>query len=115
MNTLSSMPQTSVAGALSANPAMDPKTQRLDKAAHQFEAMLLQEMLKPLAQHNDIDGNKESDGGGSGPMEGFGIEAIAGSLARSNALGFAYRIESALQHASVAKSAKDVPLSSEKI
>jgi len=80
-----------------ASASANPKAQQLDRAAHQFEAMLLQEMLKPLGQHADISGENSDGGeGSSSPLESFGIEAIAGSLAHSNALGFAGRIESAL-------------------
>lgn len=65
-----------------ASASANPKAQQLDRAAHQFEAMLLQEMLKPLGQHADISGENSDGGeGSSSPLESFGIEAIAGSLA----------------------------------
>ena len=71
------------------------KAQRLNKAAHQFEAMLLGEMLKPLTK-TDEDALSGTESGSS-PLQSFGMEAVAGSLANSNALGFAKQIEKALQ------------------
>ena len=84
-------------------PAPTLPTQRMDKAAHQFEAMLLQELLKPLTASED-DGNGDSGEGSlggsstSGPLESFGTQAVAESLANSGALGFARQIERSLQH-----------------
>ena len=72
------------------------RTERLHKAAHQFEAMMLGEMLKPLAQASEDAGNGD-DKTASGPLQSFGMEAVAGALSRSNALGFAQQIERALQ------------------
>ena len=79
---------------VSQSAASAAKNQRLTKAAHQFEAMLLGEMLKPLGKTDDEAMNGESSG--SNPMQSFGVEAIAGSLANSGALGFAKQIEAAL-------------------
>lgn len=72
------------------------KAQRLTKAAHQFEAMLLGEMLKPLGK-TDEEALSGSDSSGSNPLQSFGVEAVAGALANSGALGFAKQIETALQ------------------
>lgn len=71
------------------------KAQRLTKAAHQFEAMLLGEMLKPLGK-TDEEAVSGADSSGSNPLQSFGVEAVAGSLANSGALGFAKQIEAAL-------------------
>ncbi len=90
------------------------KTQRLHKAAHQFEAMMLGEMLKPLTQTSE-DALNGADGTTSGPLQSFGTEAVAGSLANSNALGFAQQIERALSgHRSATKAASVAPSGSEK-
>lgn len=112
MSTLSTIGQTST---ISSASAADPKSQKVHHAAQQFEAMLLQEMLKPLSQHEDTNSNGDALGAGagaSGPMESFGIEAVASSLARSGALGFASRIESALQRSSNGTKTQKLPLHS---
>ena len=99
MNT--TIPTTSVA-----QTATDAyKAQRLTKAAHQFEAMMLGEMLKPLGK-SDEDALKGSDSSGTNPLQSFGVEAIAGALANSGALGFAKQIEQAL-HKSAARSVEN--------
>ncbi len=72
------------------------KAQRLTKAAHQFEAMMLGEMLKPLGKTDD-EALQGAESSGSNPLQGFGVEAVAGALANSGALGFAKQIEQALQ------------------
>ena len=99
-----------VAGATVAQSAADAaKAQRLSKAAHQFEAMLLGEMLKPLGKSGEqvVDG---SDDGNANPLQSFGVEAIAGTLANSGALGFAKQIQQALQST---KSAAAPPVSAD--
>ncbi len=90
------------------------RTERLHKAAHQFEAMMLGEMLKPLAQASEDAGNDDSKST-SGPLQSFGMEAVAGALSNSNALGFARQIERALaRHATPTKASALAPSGSEK-
>ena len=72
------------------------KAQRLTKAAHQFEAMLLGEMLKPLGKTED-EAMSGAESSGSNPLQSLGVEAVAGALANSGALGFARQIAQALQ------------------
>ncbi len=78
-------------------PTADPRAQRLHTAANQFEAMLLQEMMKPLAAKPEENGLSADEDAQSGPLQGFGVQAVAESLARSGALGFAKQIEGALK------------------
>ncbi len=57
----------------------------------------MQEMLKPLAAKPADPESASSDSDSqSGPLQGFGIQAMAESLAHSGALGFAKQIEQAL-------------------
>lgn len=68
---------------------------RLHQAAEQFEAMLLKDLLKPLSESEGMGGG--SDGGGqSGTLQQFAVDAIAGTMATSGALGFAKQIEQTL-------------------
>ena len=108
---------TPIAGLSSAAPpasACTQQPQKLDRAAHQFEAMLLQELLKPLTASDDTGGASEDDSltasSSSGPLESFGTQAVAESLANSGALGFARQIESSIQHRVVAGSQRDTVL-----
>ena len=68
---------------------------KLVHAAQQFEAVMLGEMMKPLGKPSAIgEGDDEQS---SNPMQGYGVEAVAGALARSGALGFANRIVAAVE------------------
>ncbi|WP_419806642.1 hypothetical protein [Terriglobus sp.] len=64
---------------------------RLHEAAVQFEAMLLKDLLKPLAESAGMGG---AEGGEqTGALQSFAVDAIAGTMAKSGALGFAKQIE----------------------
>ncbi len=76
--------------------AVLPSSNRLREAAQQFEAILLGELLKPLGARVSADGNGEQQE--SGPMESFGLQALAGQIARSGALGLANQMVQSLGH-----------------
>ncbi len=92
MNITAVAPQ---ANSGSATPAVSP---RLHQAASQFEAMLLKDMLKPLGKAATEGDNDDgyTDDREAGPLQGFAVDAVAGSIARSGALGFARQIEQTL-------------------
>ena len=69
---------------------------KLLQAAQEFEAIMLEVILKPLGKPAAIDSD-ENDTGSTGPMQSFGVEAVAGSLARSDALGVAGRIVASVE------------------
>ena len=56
---------------------------------------MLNELMKPLTNSSAIGDTEEADEAGT--MQGFGVEAMAGALARSGALGFAHRIVASLE------------------
>lgn len=74
---------------------------RVHTAAVQFEAMLLQQMVKPLA--TSFSQEEDGDMKEAGPLQSFAGEAVAGSLARSGALGFARQIEETLAQSAAKK------------
>jgi flagellar protein FlgJ len=77
---------------------------KLTHAAQQFEAVMLGELMKPLAKSSGvIDGDGEQSGNA---MQGYGVEAMAGALARSGALGFAHRIVAAVERQSARNSSE---------
>jgi Rod binding domain-containing protein len=67
----------------------------LADAAQQFEAMLLQEMLKPMRTDN-TDGawssDEKSSDSGEDTINGFGVEAVATAIAKSGGLGIARQV-----------------------
>ncbi len=70
---------------------------KLLHAAQQFEAVMLGELMKPLGSSGAI-GSDDEGGGQGGALKSFGVEAMAGALAKSGALGFANRIVSSVEH-----------------
>ena len=67
---------------------------RLHQAAVQFESMLLKDLLKPLSESEGMGGAE--DGGQTGTLQTFAVDAIASTMAKSGALGFARQIEQTL-------------------
>ena len=79
---------------------------KLADAAQQFEAMFLQEMLKPMRK--GVDGESDDDGdkggemsSGSDTMSSYGTEALAGAIAKAGGVGIARQIVAkvGLEHA----------------
>ena len=70
---------------------------RLTDAAQQFEGMLLQELLKPMRQHEfcaddsrTVDGDQVEDG--EDTLRSFGAEVMATAIAKAGGLGIAKRV-----------------------
>ena len=63
---------------------------RLVRAAHQFEAMMMKELLAPLSQKSAVfeDGTGEE----TGVLGQFACESLAGALSAGGGLGIANRI-----------------------
>jgi peptidoglycan hydrolase FlgJ len=69
------------------------KQAKLADAAQQFEAMLLQEMLKPLRSgENSWGGEEKSDDSSSDTMSSFGTEAVAKAISKGGGLGIARQV-----------------------
>ncbi|HWZ51310.1 MAG TPA: hypothetical protein VNW54_07585 [Granulicella sp.] len=62
---------------------------RLTTASHQFEASMLQELLKPLQQQSGLsDSDKDGDDSDSNSsLREFGTEVMAGALSQRGGLG----------------------------
>ena len=70
---------------------------RLVKAAHEFEAQLMKELLKPMTEGNDLSG--EGDARGSGGVLGeFAAETLGRALSEQGGLGIASGIVRSLSH-----------------
>jgi Rod binding domain-containing protein len=73
-----------------AHPAPEP---RLAMAAHEFEAQLMKELLRPLTRSGGLLGDEvESEAGGTGTLGEFATESLAESLSVHGGLGIANRI-----------------------
>jgi Rod binding domain-containing protein len=80
------------AAARSSAPAPSP---RLVNAAHEFEAQMMKELLKPMATAgtDPLTGEDEDSGAGSGTALGeFATEALGRALSERGGLGIANKI-----------------------
>jgi flagellar protein FlgJ len=69
------------------------KQAKLVDAAQQFEATMLQELLKPLQHGQDSWGGEvKSDDSASDTISGFGTEAIAKAISKGGGFGIAKQI-----------------------
>ncbi|MGF7182878.1 hypothetical protein [Tunturiibacter psychrotolerans] len=66
---------------------------KLVDAAQQFEATMLQELLKPMQHGQSSWGDEEkSEDSASDTISGFGTEAIAKAISKSGGFGIARRV-----------------------
>ena len=73
-----------------ASGKVDPK---LVDGAHQFEAMMLEQILKPLNfGGSPDDSGTENEGGAAGTIRGFGTDAVAKAVATGGGFGLARQI-----------------------
>jgi hypothetical protein len=69
-----------------------PASPRLVRAAHEFEAQMMKELLRPITQHDE--GGDETGYGGA--LSEFAGEALAQSLSRAGGIGMGKRIMASL-------------------
>ena len=83
-------------------PAMDSAAasgssdSRLERSAHEFEAQLMKELLKPLTGHDLLAG--DDDATESGALGEFASESLAGALSARGGFGISNRILGELSH-----------------
>ena len=79
--------QLAAAGNSSAGAAPSP---RLVNAAHEFEAQMMKELLKPLTSaEGTVDGSSDSEPGSNGALGEFAAEALGRGLSVQGGLGIA--------------------------
>lgn len=74
---------------------------RLVRAAHEFEAQMMKEMLKPMTGNDALTGEDQSSGGGAGSnaaLGEFASEALGKALSQRGGFGIANRIIHDLSH-----------------
>jgi Rod binding domain-containing protein len=85
---------TAATGSVSsqATTAVTPQP-RLVKAAHEFEAQMMQELLKPMMASNGLDGeDNETASGSGGALGAFASEALGRGLSEHGGFGIASSI-----------------------
>lgn len=70
------------------------KQAKLVDAAQQFEAMMLQEMLKPMRGEEDSWGGEENGDNASDTIKSFGTEAFAKAISKGGGFGIAKQVVS---------------------
>ena len=66
---------------------------RLVRAAHEFEAQMMNELLKPMTSGNGLDGeDSDSASGSSGALGEFATEALGRALSDQGGFGIATNI-----------------------
>jgi Rod binding domain-containing protein len=88
---------TSVAGT---GDAATPQP-RLVRAAHEFEAQMMKELMKPMTRADSLTGEDEGSDSGSGSggaLGEFASEALAQALSQGGGFGIATRIVKDLSH-----------------
>jgi peptidoglycan hydrolase FlgJ len=80
--------------SIQADTGIDAQKQaKLVDAAQQFEAMMLQEMLKPMRGGQDSwGGNEKSDDSASDTISSFGTEAFAKAISKGGGFGIAKQV-----------------------
>jgi Rod binding domain-containing protein len=72
---------------------------RLVKAAHEFEAQMMQELMKPMTQKSSLTGDDaDTDSGSGGALGEFASEALGRSLSERGGFGIASQIVKELSH-----------------
>jgi Rod binding domain-containing protein len=72
---------------------------KLAKAAHEFEAQMMNELLKPLTASGGLTGDEDAGLGSAGALGGFASEALGRALSEHGGLGIAGSVVRSLSHA----------------
>jgi Rod binding domain-containing protein len=76
-----------------AEQAPQTTSPRLVKAAHEFEAQMMEELLKPMTASDSLmGGDGDGDAGSVGALGEFATEALGQALSRAGGFGIADRI-----------------------
>jgi peptidoglycan hydrolase FlgJ len=82
-----------------ATPAQT-KNPKLERSAHEFEASLMAELLKPLQEGDGLTGEGSDSGAGSeGALAGFASQSLARAISERGGFGIADRILHQLESA----------------
>ncbi len=74
------------------------RSERLARAAQEFEAQMMKELLKPMTGQDGLAGEQADGGGDAGILGEFSTEALAQAISRQGGFGIANRIVKELSH-----------------
>ena len=80
---------TSMHGAAASGETKAPEP-RMVRAAHEFEAQMMKELLQPMSRNDAL--FREDDGDDKGILGEFASESLAGALSTGGGLGIADRL-----------------------
>jgi len=80
------------AGRAASGQAQSVPQPRLVRAAHEFEAQMMKELLRPLSSGSGLLGDEDSGAGSSGALGEFAGEALGRALSERGGLGIASSI-----------------------
>lgn len=80
-----------------ATAAATAPSQRLVRAAHEFEGQMMKELLKPMTANDGLSGDEDESGSG-GTLGEFASEALGQALSQQGGLGIANQIVKELSH-----------------
>jgi len=69
-----------------------PAQPRLVHAAHEFEAQMMKELLKPMTDGETLTGDDENRSGSNGALGQFASESLGRALSEHGGLGIAHQI-----------------------
>ncbi len=80
-----------------------PEKPRLVRAAHEFEAQMMKELMKPMTASDPLTGDESGDddnstSGSNGAMGEYATEALGRALSEHGGLGIANTIVQKLSH-----------------
>lgn len=84
---------------------------RLVRAAHEFEAQMMKELIKPMNQGSSLTGDDEdadSGSGSGGALGEFASEALGRALSEGGGFGIAKQIVKDLSHSGTQTTARPV-------
>jgi Rod binding domain-containing protein len=95
-------------GAERISPPITPQP-RLVRAAHEFEAQMMKELLKPMSSGNGLDGEDDDSSSGSGSaLAEFASDALGRALSEQGGFGIATSIVRQLSPASTKEATTQV-------
>ena len=96
------MQAAAITAAAQGSGSMITPQPRLVKAAHEFEAQMMKELMKPMTSDASLTGEADDSGSGSALGE-FASEALGRALSEQGGFGIAKSIVQDLSHAGTQK------------
>lgn len=105
------MESSAIDGRFSSGQMTQAPSPRLAAAAHEFEAQMMKELMKPMTAQDGLtseDADAGGAGGGMGALGEFASDALGQALSRGGGFGIADRIVSELSSSGRAGGTREV-------